>query len=177
MHSATPFDQLHHILQIVMGWENTHLYEFRIGRISVVPEDEGNWGPQENEYAPHREFLGTLATGDKPRLTYLYDFGDDWTHEVIVEKKFKPEEVTFDVPICVDGENSCPPEDCGGEPGFLQLLDDVKNGSAKRKKELREWLGRDFDPTRFDVKGVNKELLAHKKRCGTAWGKSSEKTR
>ncbi|MFC1794070.1 plasmid pRiA4b ORF-3 family protein, partial [Planctomycetota bacterium] len=52
---------------------------------------------------------------------YLYDFGDCWEHEVLVEKLIEPGEGII-YPICLAGERSCPPEDCGGPWGYADLL-------------------------------------------------------
>jgi hypothetical protein len=62
-----------------------------------------------------------LAPGAKLKFIYKYDFGDSWEHEVLVEEVLPPDP-DFKHPVCLGGANACPPEDCGGIPGYYDLL-------------------------------------------------------
>ena len=110
------FFDLHQVIQLVMGWENSHLYQFIFDKNNFIgdPEmlEEGNF-----EVADDME-TEVAAILDEPgsEIMYEYDFGDGWMHQVVLEKisEGKPK---HNYPFCVNGENSCPPEDCGG-PGL-----------------------------------------------------------
>jgi hypothetical protein len=93
----------------------------------------------------------------KAKCVYLYDVGDDWAHEVRVERELESESGKREA-ICVAGENACPPEDCGGVPGYLDMLDVLADAQHEEYGEMREWLGDDFDSRHFDVDQTNKSL-------------------
>jgi hypothetical protein len=82
----------------------------------------------------------------------MYDFGDDWLHTVILEKLL-PRESGIKYPLCIAGERACPPEDCGGVPGYFDLLEAIKNPLHVQHKEMLQWIGGKFDPECFDAKG------------------------
>ena len=96
-----------------------------------------------------------LAAKKGARLVYEYDFGDGWTHDIVVESVL-PE--PCDVPRCTGGRRRCPPEDCGGPWGFAEFLDAIADPANERHDELCEWHGGDFDPAEFDVDDVNAAL-------------------
>jgi hypothetical protein len=111
-------EDLHFALQVAMGWTNSHLHQFRIGTAT--------YGMTEVDDAPEtledeREFaLSALArAGD--RFVYEYDFGDGWDHDVIVTKVTDVAKAAS--PRCTGGARACPPEDCGGPPGYEHLLE------------------------------------------------------
>jgi pRiA4b ORF-3-like protein len=60
--------------------------------------------------------------------------------------------------VCVDGENACPPEDCGGIWGYYELLKALKNPKHKEHRQMLDWLGGQFDPAHFDLQKINAEL-------------------
>jgi Plasmid pRiA4b ORF-3-like protein len=111
------FDRLHLIIQSVMGWENYHMYTFNVKKQHLLmPEMDaysfGEWCPYTNEVN-----IAELVTRVKQKFQYIYDFGDDWQHEIVFEKRV-PATGDMIFPICLDGEHACPPEDCGGIVGF-----------------------------------------------------------
>ncbi len=97
------------------------------------------------------------AIGDERRFSYEYDFGDGWEHEVVVEAVTRaPRGLKF--AVCLDGENNCPPEDCGGAPGYADLLEVLADPSHEEHADLTAWLGGPFDPTSFDLAATNVAL-------------------
>jgi len=80
---------------------------------------------------------------------YLYDFGDDWEHTVVLEKIIA-REVGIKYPVCIVGEKACPPEDCGGTGGYFDFLEAIKNPFHEQHKDMLRWGGGKFDPDRFD---------------------------
>lgn len=147
-------EELHHTLQIVMGWENAHLHEFllgkrRYGMADVVFDDDIL---DELEYD-----VGDLLNKEGDALTYFYDFGDSWEHEVSLEK-IHPAQVDGELPYCTDGAGACPPEDVGGVYGYERLLENLQKPDHEEYEEALEWVGEDFDPLRFDKEEINKIL-------------------
>ena len=98
-------------------------------------------------------------------MIYDYDFGDGWEHNIILEK-ILPFDAKQKLPICLEGERSGPPEDCGGFPGYEVLLDAIKDPEHPERGDVLDWVGEDFDPEYFNLDKINKELerLYHKKR-------------
>lgn len=78
----------------------------------------------------------------------MYDFGDDWQHEVVVEDIFT-EVVGVKYPLCIDGERACPPEDVGGVYGYEEYLQVLSDPSDGQHENMLEWRG-PFDPEKFD---------------------------
>jgi yecA family protein len=147
-------EDLHHTLQIVMGWENEHLHEFlhgkrRYGMADVEFEEDIL---DELEYG-----VGDLLSKERDALTYLYDFGDSWEHEVLLEKVL-PAQVDAELPSCTDGAGACPPEDVGGVYGYERLLEILHQPDHEEYEEALEWTGEDFDPRRFDKEEINTAL-------------------
>jgi hypothetical protein len=146
--------RLHHILQVVMGWTNSHLHQFRVGDdLYCAPEDVEFDDP--NYRDEHRHTLADIAVCEKDSFIYEYDFGDCWEHQVLVEALLPPDRKAA---VCLDGKNACPPEDCGGIPGYFEMLDAIANPKHERHEELIEWLGGDFDPKHFDLQQTNAQL-------------------
>ena len=52
-----------------------------------------------------------MAVGDE--LTYIYDLGDNWQHEIKVLDY--TEHYRVEVPQLLEAENRIPPEDVGGQ--------------------------------------------------------------
>jgi hypothetical protein len=89
---------------------------------------------------------------------YNYDFGDSWQHTVLVEDVLSRDEI-FNYPICIGGENACPPEDCGGTSGFEELKEKVKDPEHEEHAEIMRWLGGYYSPFSFDANRINRDLL------------------
>lgn len=147
---------LHEVIQLAMGWENSHLHEFKIGlkffRGNHVEVDEVEADGNDDEIT-----LEKVLGSRRRKFTYTYDFGDSWTHVINVEKR-PAKGTNTEFPRCLDGERACPPEDCGGIPGFENLLETLENPGDPDHDELKEWLDDDFAPERFDVDAVNESL-------------------
>jgi hypothetical protein len=146
-------DKLHRMFQAAMGWEDYHLHSFTIGH--------ARFGMQSDEYPDdeldEKEFTVLRATGDTRRFSYEYDFGDSWRHEVVVESFSRsPRGLKF--AVCLDGQNACPPEDCGGVSGYADLLDVLSDVSHDEHEHMRSWVGGPFDPAGFDLVFANARL-------------------
>jgi len=147
---------LHYTLQIVMGWTNSHLHAFEIGgkEYGMKLDDEYDEMPMLDE----EEFeLRDLLEKKGKKFRYVYDFGDYWVHAVIVEDKSEPEANVL-YPICIEGERSCPPEDCGRMQGYYEILEILKDPTHEEYESYLEWLPDGFSPEFFDVAETNAEL-------------------
>lgn len=134
---------LHDIVQAAIGWLDYHLWEFVIdGRTYGLPMDE-DWGAAPRREAAKVRLREVLKPGDT-LIDYLYDFGDGWEHEIRVSdiRKGTPE---IEYPRYVAGECNGPPEDCGGVPGFYNLLDARADPAHPDHADAVEWL-EDYDP-------------------------------
>lgn len=150
--------QFHFVLQIAMGWRNSHLHQFTVGRTiyGSVDDDMGlDLGldqEDENQYT-----VSELLNREKSWLRYEYDFGDGWSHKVLLEKKL-PDDRTIKLAKCVKGKRACPPEDCGGIWGYVELLEVLKEQEHPEHEEMVEWLGGEFDPEEFNPEEINRQL-------------------
>lgn len=135
-------EELHLVLQQAMGWEDGHPHRF-VGR-SVL----------ENPEAEIRELFPRVGS----RIAYLYDFGDEWLHDLVLEKRL-PLEDGAPAAELVEGERACPPEDCGGVPGYLRLVEALTTPRHPDEEEMRERFGR-FDPAEFDLARAQRKLRA-----------------
>jgi hypothetical protein len=133
-----------------MGWTNSHLHSLRVADRceTTLSEDSGEDEIDEDEATVLE------ALGDERRFLYDYEFGDDWTHEVVVE------ELTWSTPglnfaVRLDGQNACPPEDVGGPGGYAHFLEAITNRDHAKHASYLEWVGGSFDPFEFDLAGAN----------------------
>jgi hypothetical protein len=149
--------QLHDVLQIVMGWTNSHLHEYRVGEELVFgPPDPEREYPAGNELrTPLRQIAGPDSV-----IRYLYDFGDGWEHEIAVEQVLPAAEAGSAIPTCIDGQRRTPPEDCGGVGGYERLLEVLADPDADEHADMMKWVGKSFDPERFDQAAVDAKLRA-----------------
>lgn len=153
------FWDLHVAIQDVMGWLDYHLHEFSIPqldrRVAIgIPDDEtddeqrAGWNEQ---IADHFSNIWSF--------TYLYDFGDQWVHDVSVEALHDSDGGVY--PRCIDGANAAPPEDCAGTGGFEELKEVLAGPKDARYREMRDWLKNKhakcywpFDPAAFNARAV-----------------------
>jgi hypothetical protein len=157
-------EQLHDVLQLAMGWEDCHMHEFRIGQQRFGQSD-----PMEQAFGGSRtasertaqlfNVLGRAGT----KAVYTYDFGDSWEHQIVVEKRLAPEPGRA-YPACLAGERHGPPEDCGGIPGFYNLLEVISDPKHEQHDETLEWLGDVFDPEAFSADEVNQRFAPLQRR-------------
>ena len=155
---------LHHIVQAAMGWFDYHLWEFRVGgKAYGLPMDE-DWGTEPREEAAKTRLVDVLK-GGRTVIGYTYDMGDDWAHKLVVSNR-RPADAQVAYPRFVAGQNACPPEDCGGLPGFYWLLDARGDPQHPDHAEAMEQLG-DYAPDEIDelsiALGLGRLGKAHRK--------------
>ncbi|HZZ33396.1 MAG TPA: plasmid pRiA4b ORF-3 family protein [Phenylobacterium sp.] len=157
---------LHDVVQAAMGWFDYHLWEFRVGgKTYGLPMDE-DWGTEPRQNAA-KVILSEVLKPGRTVIGYTYDFGDDWAHKLIVSDIRAPAPGLF-YPRFRAGERACPPEDCGGIPGFYDLLTARADPADPEHAEVLEWLG-DYDPEILDDLPINYALgrIAFRRRPAT----------
>ena len=163
--SNITFYRLHHIIQIVMGWENYHLFEFESDtyRIGQQYEEDGYHGPNEVISAQNLK-IGDVLKDTEQTFSYLYDFGDFWQHVITLEMIIDDLNIPF--PICCHGELNCPPEDVGGLSGFYNFLRIMDNTKHPERKHLKKWVQEKnvafkgkYDPKKFYIERINFALM------------------
>jgi len=158
VHKDTTFFELHHIIQITMGWFNYHLFEFDINRNKIgEPNKEFDFFDGVDVIESSTVTLDSMIKSLKQNFSYEYDFGDGWQHQISVEK-FLPIDSSINYPICLKGKLSCPPEDCGGIGGYYQMLNVLDDKNHPEHEEMIEWLGGEYDSEYFDKDEANDEL-------------------
>jgi hypothetical protein len=153
--SAYPLDRVHNVVQAAMGWQNAHLHAFRLGdETYAAPDPDDEMGSLDET----RFRLGDLVAG-VDRIDYEYDFGDGWEHALVVEARAVAQDGAV-YPACIAGEGACPPEDCGGSPGFAEFKAVLAGPPSAERDELLAWAGGAYDPRRFDVSAANAAVSA-----------------
>ncbi len=151
------FWDLHVAIQDAMGWADYHLHKFTIFSLREGEEVEiGIPNPDWNETEvlhDRKQKIADYFALENREAEYVYDFGDYWEHIIMLEK-ILPREKGVKYPLCIKGKRACPPDDCGGAPGYEEFLDAIKNPKHEQHKEMLDWIGGRFDPEDFDVKKV-----------------------
>ena len=161
--NASTLASLHKYLQWVMGWNDTHAHEFVVGEGMIGPD----WWIREM-----RQTSDTRIWRDEKRVSvaavvrelgipgefeYRYDMGDGWRHRIVLES-VSPQWISRDLPlpICLAGENACPPDDVGGPPGYADFLEALGDPKHEMHEDMVGWIGV-FDPKGFDLNRLNRE--------------------
>jgi hypothetical protein len=167
--------QLHEVIQIVMGWYNCHLHEFRLGEARFGMKEDPMGDPLELEaddsFDENDYRLCELGLRTKSKLGYEYDFGDGWEHQIVLEKVL-PAQAKF-VPVCLKGERACPVEDSGGAWGYIEKLAIRANPKHPEHEEIAEWMGANFDPEAFNLEWINDRLAS----LARSWKSGSRRRR
>ncbi len=150
---------LHKVLQVVMGWTNSHLHQFIKTNVFYSPRTEGDeefW-----DEAMNKDYtgvtIGDLLKEKQDMIDYEYDYGDSWIHTVLLEDILEKDVYPM-YPLCLGGERHCPPEDCGGVWGYVDILNVLKNIKHPEYKHYKAWLGNKFNPDKFELDDINKSL-------------------
>ena len=139
-----------------MGWLDCHLHAFQFGKSRFPSWEIGI--PTDDDFGGAKVIPGwEIAIQDRFEVgtvcRYEYDFGDGWSHELTLEAVALSEKGRR-YPICTEGEVSCPPEDCGGIPGYYRLLEVLADPENEEYESLNLWAGGNYDPEAFDAGSV-----------------------
>ena len=151
--------RLHDVIQAAMGWFDCHLHQFEIGdrTYGQAELEEGDDAFGFRLYNDKNTRLNKLVEWNVDRFVYTYDFGDGWEHEIRIEKDARAEP-GVEYPIFIDGKRRCPPEDCGGPPGFEEFLHAVNDENHPEHEDLLAWYGEPFDPDNLELDTVEAML-------------------
>ena len=186
VHSGLTLHDLHFVIQNAFSWNNSHLYHFLVSpggkqtrsamrdaiRYHVMPPDPIFGDDNKDDRRVDEAMIGRIFTEDCQQIVYEYDFGDGWQHLIKLEKRTQGGDQDH-IPVCLAGENAAPFDDMGGIPGYYMYLDALANESDEAHKDAIEWLGKDFDLTRFDIEEANWRL----KKAFTPAPRKPRKTR
>jgi Plasmid pRiA4b ORF-3-like protein len=162
---------LHRYLQWVMGWTDSHAHEFQVGEDVVAPDwwiREIGGDTDARHYRDERRVsvaavVSELGAGGE--FEYRYDMGDGWQHRLVVERPPRLAETQdLSLPVCLAGENACPPEDVGGPHGYAEFLEMLGDPAHEQHEDMVRWIGGVFDPKGFDLNRLNREFGAKKRR-------------
>ncbi len=151
-------DDLHFVLQIAIGWQNCHPFEFRVDgaggqRWGLVDRDDPESSPLPAESATLAELV---ARGEKA-FHYDYVYGEDWSHTVELEA-IAPAERDVRYPRLVSAHGRCPPADIGGAMGYETYLRAIADPLHLNHEGMREWDDPDFDPNVVDEAAIRANL-------------------
>jgi hypothetical protein len=150
----------HKIIQTAMGWTNSHLHQFEVGRDFYAPKEFEVEGANNS----NTKKLSSILNKEGVHIKYEYDFGDGWMHDITLEK-IGQENKLIEIPCCMDGHGKCPPEDCGGTHGYRNLKKVIADPEHEEFEDTMEWLGGEFDPNYFDMQEVNDMLRSPDYGC------------
>lgn len=170
------FKRLHDIIQISMGWGNVYLYDF-----NIIEEKLRITGDEEviEEYEMYSKMKLTKKNDPygfiekmleiEPKLSskvkidkylqkgetiqYIYDFGDYWKHDLILEEII--ENYEGDCPVCTDGEGACPPNDVGGIMEYEVFLEIIKDKNHPDYEQTKKWADEQHYVDTFDIEKAN----------------------
>ena len=144
--------ELHAVIQTAMGWQDYHLHLFEVDGVLYGDIDE----VQSHLLGDDETFTVGQVADLVSGFRYEYDFGDTWDHDIAIEQVVPS--VGVRTPHLVGGARACPPEDCGGPPGYEHLLEVLTDPSHDEHEELLQWVGGAFDPEAFDLAETNAYL-------------------
>lgn len=148
--------ELDGVLQAVMGWDNCHLHHFEIDGVEYGIDDP-DYADIGSAVEDEEEFPLSKILKKDMRFVYVYDFGDNWVHDIEVE-----DYVSYDkkqkYPVCLEGKRHCPPEDSGGPWSYPEFLDAIQNPDNEEHESMLEWVGGSFDPEAFSAEEINKRM-------------------
>ena len=148
--------RLHDVLQATFDWHGGHMHVFTTpyGQFATADADL-------DHQAEASVTLEQVAPGPRSKITYTYDFGDDWEHSIVVEKVLEPAQAASP-PRCTAGRRAAPPDDCGGVWGYDELVEILNDPANPDHADRLDWLGLDnaddFDPASFDADTVSTRL-------------------
>lgn len=158
------FAALHNYLQWVMGWQDSHAHEFRVGERCIAPDwwiQEIELDGAEQSYQDERRVsIAAIARelGVGGEFEYCYDMGDGWVHRILIERVPAPwAELELRTPACTAGENACPPEDVGGSHGYEHFLECISDRAHPEYADTLRWIGGVFDPKGLDLNSLNRD--------------------
>ncbi|MGG4169081.1 plasmid pRiA4b ORF-3 family protein [Rossellomorea vietnamensis] len=149
--------ELHQVIQAAMGWTNSHLYSFDTGHGEFEYPDEEYEFDANRTYDSSKAILGNVMKDENDKISYTYDFGDNWQHQILLEKISEDQKLNF--PVCLKGKRNCPLEDSGGIHHYQHVLEVLSkpDETYERAMFFRERF-EDHNPEEFDLAETNEKL-------------------
>lgn len=158
------FTTLHSIIQTAFDWDGDHLSAFKVRQeyLFVPCDDEFD----EHEYSSDDIDLCDFIDRGIKRFEYIYDFGDQWKHLIVLGKPR-----LIDSPMksakLLGGARCAPVEDMSGTYAYDQYLDYIDSRGISDSEHVHDhdddnplsWLiERRFDPEAFDEMDLQAKL-------------------
>ena len=156
--NSISLNELHTIIQGAMGWQDCHLYSFAIGDEKFERPDPVEGLMDGYKDAGKAKLKPLLKPG--VQFSYVYDFGDNWLHSIEVEATINDNTIIGNV-ICTAGERACPPEDCGGSPGYGNFVEAHQDKAHADHDHVVQWAPV-FEPEIFSLTQANNLIFALK---------------
>jgi hypothetical protein len=154
--SDLSFADLHKLIQASMGWSGKHLHKFIYRKQVYAPALDVRFEPDAKDY--HNYDVGVAFKRANSKIQYLYDFADNWMHEIVVEKTL-PWRDDFNRPVCLSGKMKCPPENCGGVWGYSKLKNESMN-SLHHEDDASDLDLLAFSPNYFNLDKTNESIAS-----------------
>jgi hypothetical protein len=149
---------LNYLIINVMGWGGGHLTSFEFDYEEYVNDTAFMFKELDMDGEPmSKTRLNQVLVAEKQKGLFTYDFGDDWRHEVLLEKILDAEK-GVKYPRCTAGKRACPPDDCGGPWGYADFLEAINDPKHLEHEEMLDWVGGEFDAEWFDLEEINAGL-------------------
>lgn len=150
--------RLHAIIQACMGWSDSYVHQFLVGKICYEPTSSSTTLRESKRFDENKYRLHSLEEDMAFLFTYLYGAGEGWEHEIHLEQVIPPKK-ELKQPILLGGQRACPPETVGDVHEYQNLLAALETPGSKQHNRLIELTGRvDFDPAFFDLAEARKRL-------------------
>lgn len=151
-------DRLHDAIQAAFGWTDSHLHAFQIGSERYRHPDSIFWGDSDFWDETKMQLADMVSQGQ--RFAYQYDFGNDWLHQIIVEKVTPRKTMHSSFASLITGKRACPPEDIGGIWAYENFLKTMANTHVTKDRDLLNWAENKFNPEAFDLAEAQKMVEA-----------------
>ena len=157
------FSKFHNIIQVAFGWENEHPYEFSPsgwGSSPTIGSQFEKYFEDGAEMDSEKVKLSDVFQNEKRTFTYIYDFEDEWVHEIVLEKVVDNNTIKAS---CVDGDGACPPEDCGGALDYMDFVEIIRDPQHPQYMDMLDWVALEEGETweeihAFDLKMTNERV-------------------
>lgn len=148
--------KLHNLLQLAMGWTDSHLHSFTFGKKSFGMAGVDGFG-ELNMLDERKRTLEAALGQSLPEFHYEYDFGDSRRCRIAAKPVARPD-LEWHYPLCTGGARAAPPDDVGGPPGYEEFLTAIKDPEHEEHDSMLVWIGGAFDPEGFDLNAINRTL-------------------
>lgn len=152
------FHQLHQVIQEAFGWWDYHLHEFEFKKLGLLikkMEEPDDLAEQRSARIEGEDNQIDRLITENPRFVYIYDFGDTWEHQILMEKEV---DYDFSYPQVLKYKGDNIPEDCGGIGGYYELLDQLADPKAKEHAVMVKW-ARQQGMGEYDQDAVNAKMM------------------